>query len=166
MIGETFTLIKLLFSSKPKEHKEVILMPMDHYPLSGYKFMSWCGMMIYRSKKQEVIDRYMSMELGKKSRRHENFHLKQAQHMKHPSWLSYYSRYVWEWIKGNPIIHPASSAYETIPFEVEAYALDDNEEALQNYNPKLLKEKYTLKNRKKLYKQVGAKNWKTYVKSL
>ena len=35
MIGETFTLIKLLFSSKPKEHKEVILMPMDHYHFQG-----------------------------------------------------------------------------------------------------------------------------------
>lgn len=162
---ELFTLIKMLFKNKPSEIKEPILMPMKNFPFAGFKFMMWCGHMIYRKSKQSTIDRYMSTNLGKRSKRHETFHIKQAQFQTNDSWIKYYWRYFCEWIKGNPIIHPSSSAYSTIPFEVEAYALEDNVEALENYDVTLLKSKYTLKNRKKTYRE-HRKDWRNYVKTL
>lgn len=162
---ELFKLIKMLFKEKPSEIKEPILMPMKHFPLTGFKFMMWCGHMIYRKSKQCVIERYMQMSSGKRSKRHETFHLKQAQYQAKDSWFRYYWRYFCEWIKGNPITAPSSSAYSTIPFEVEAYALEDNQDALDNYDTTLLKSKYTLKNRKKTYKE-HRKGWRNYVKTL
>lgn len=39
-----------------------------------------------------------------------------------------------EWVKGNPICHPASSAYYTIPYEMEAYANEGNPDYPVNYN--------------------------------
>lgn len=162
---ELFTLIKMLFKGKPSDFKEPILKPMKHFPFKNFKFMMWCGYMIYRESKQETIENYMKTNLGKKSKRHETFHLKQAQYHAKDSWIRYYWRYFCEWLKGNPITSPSSSAYSTIPFEVEAYALEDKQEALDNYDTTLLKSKYTLKNRKKLYKE-HKKDWKRYIKSL
>ena len=162
---ELFTLIKMLFASKPSDIFEVQLMPMSHFPWWNYKFMMWCGRIIYRKEKEEVIKRHMQMSSGKKSKRHETFHLCQAQNHARDSWVRYYWIYFKEWIKGNPIIHPASSAYYTIPFEVEAYALEETEGAELYYDMDLLKSKYTLKNRKQTYRD-HRDNWKSYVKTL
>lgn len=79
-------------------------------------------------------------------------------------WISYYWSYVWEWIKGNPIIYPASSAYYTIPYEMEAYANDDNFDYLKTRKPEDL-DKYKIKDRKKTYK-ANKKNWKQYLKTI
>lgn len=54
-------------------------------------------------------------------------------------------------MKGNPIIHPASSAYYTIPYEMEAYANQHNKEYIDNYHGQFL-HCYVIKDRKKTYK--------------
>ena len=157
---EIITLIKMLFKSRPSDFFEVELMPMKHFPWWDYKFMMWCGRIIYREEKKAVIERYMQMSSGKRSKRHETMHLRQAENQAGDSWVRYYWRYFVEWVKGNPIRHPSESAYYTIPFEVEAYALEETEGA--EY---LLKNKYTLKNRKQTYRD-HRDNWKSYVKTL
>ena len=55
MFKELWILGKLLFSSKPREISELELLEMRHFPFSGYKFMSWCGKMIYRESNREKI---------------------------------------------------------------------------------------------------------------
>ena len=62
---------------------------------------------------------------------------------------------------------PASAAYYTIPFEVEAYANEDKLDYCTSYDGGNLP-KYTFKNRKKLYKKAGGSpaEWKAYVKTL
>ena len=66
----------------------------------------------------------MQTYAGKESLTHETIHLRQAQVI--GSWVKYYWRYFVEWVKGNPICHPASSAYYTIKYEMEAYANEGN----------------------------------------
>lgn len=162
---EIITLIKMLFNSKPSDFFEAELMPMKHFPWWDYKFMMWCGRMIYREEKKAVIERYMQMNNGKRSKRHETLHIRQAEVHTKNSWIKYYWRYFIEWIKGNPIIHPSSSAYYTIPFEIEAYGLEETENAELYYDDTLLKSKYTLSNRKQTYRD-HRDNWKSYVKTL
>ena len=106
---ELWQLIKMLFSSKPGDFDTPELLAMKHYPFKGYRFMMWCGRMIYRAENKENIDRYMQTYAGKESLTHETIHLRQAQVI--GSWVKYYWRYFVEWVKGNPICHPASSAY-------------------------------------------------------
>ena len=161
---ELIELIKMLFKSKPSDFSEPVLYEMKHYPFSGYKYMMWCGRMIYRSSKKDKIMSEIGTERFKTSKRHESFHLMQAKIHGKNSWIRYYWKYFCEWIKGNPIINPSSSAYYTIPFEVEAYALEDKQSALDKYDASLLKSKYTFKKRKKLYK--SKVNWKAFIKSL
>ena len=131
-----------------------------------HRFMMWCGRMIYRAENKENIDRYMQTYAGKESMTHETIHLRQAQVI--GSWVKYYWRYFVEWIKGNPICHPASSAYYTIKYEMEAYANEGNPDYPVNYDGNNLS-RYKIKSgRKKLYKSVGgtSKAWKTYIRTL
>lgn len=121
---------------------------MDHYPFSGYSAMSWCGYILTKKKESNIKTTTWN---------HENIHLQQAKNK--GSWLKYYTDYVWEWIKGNPITYPASSAYYTIPYEMEAYANEDKSDYEINTN------KYKIKNRKKTYRE-NKKNWFNYIKNL
>ena len=76
---ELWQLIKMLFSSKPGDFDTPELLPMKHYPFKRYRFMMWCGRMIYRAENKENIDRYMQTYAGKESMTHETIHLRQAQ---------------------------------------------------------------------------------------
>ena len=99
MMKELWQLIKMLFSSKPGDFDTPKLLSMKHYPFKGYRFMMWCGRMIYRIENKENIEKYMQTYAGKESMTHETIHLRQAQAV--GSWVKYYWRYFVEWIKGN-----------------------------------------------------------------
>lgn len=151
MIKELWTLAKMLFH-RTKNSDDVEVLLFKHFPFKGYSMMMWCGKLITRQEK------YLNPSVT--TLRHEKIHLKQAQMYSH--WYKYYLRYLWEWIKGNPITHPSHSAYYTIPFEMEAYG---NEYKIQ-YNPtKETLKCYTIKNRKKTYK-ANRNDWKKYCKKI
>lgn len=165
MIKELFTLAKMLFRGKPGDIESLELLGMDHIPFSGYKYMSWCGRMIYRNDMLEKRQQEWLTKQFEIDKNHETIHLMQAKQC--GSWVKYYWRYFIDWMKGNPLIAPASAAYYTSKYESEAYANEENLDYCKNYDGSNLK-KYTFKNRKKLYKSVGgtSKEWKAYVKSL
>lgn len=161
-IKELFKLIGMLFSSKPSDFEEPELLSMDKFPPSGNKFLMWCGRMVYRSSKKDIIDEYLETTLGKYSITHETIHLRQAQ-LK-GSWIRYYWKYLWEWIKGNPITNPSRSAYYTIPYEMEAFGNDRDESYPKTYTGDYLW-CYDISNRKKTYK-ANKSTWKEYCRSI
>lgn len=165
MLKELWKLIKMLFATKPNDVENVELLGMNHFPFSGYKYMMWCGKMIYRNDTLKKRQKEWKTKSFKVSKNHETIHLVQAKQC--GSWWKYYLKYFWEWIKGNPIIHPASSAYYTIPFESEAYANDDDFVYCSNYDGSNLS-KYTFKDRKDLYRSFGcsSKKFKEWLKTL
>ena len=150
---ELFTLAKMLFK-RTDEKNEVDIITMKYFPFKGYIYMAWCGEIITR--KNITWD-----DMSESSKNEEFGHLKQASFYKY--WFQYYLVYVWEWIKGNPIIAPASSAYFTIPFEMHAKANRHN--SSYDYNRDDLKNKYTLRNRKQLYKMYRFE-WENYCRGL
>lgn len=155
MFKEFIYLAKLLFHNKPKDCKKLEIMEMKYFPFSGYLAMSWCGKLITHN----------ANKINDITFNHETIHLKQAQC--YSSWIEYYIRYCIEWLKGNPFITPYNSAYYTIPYEVEAYANEDNKDYVKNYNNSNLKNKYMFKNRKELYKNFkNLSHWKQHIKSL
>ena len=155
MIKELWFLIKLLFT--PITDK-LELVSLKHFPFKGYLFMMWCGKMIYRKDNETKVLDHLRTQKGLRSIRHETIHLMQAKDI--GSWIKFYLIYVWEWIKGNPLLHPAQSAYYTIPFEVQAYALEDTPERYTNNLAP-----YTINGRKKFYKQ-HRNNFREFVKTL
>jgi len=165
MLKELFILIKMLFGKKPCDIENVSLMNMKHFPFKGYAYLMWCGKMIYRDDMYDRRQKEWPTDKFKVSKNHETIHLMQAKMC--GSWVKYYWRYFIDWLKGNPLIHPASSAYYTTKYESEAYANEENMDYCKNYDGSNL-QKYAIKGRKKLYKGMGcsSKNWKLYVKSL
>lgn len=151
MMKELWILVKMLFASKPSYIDKVEVVDMRHFPFEGYKAMYWCG---------SIIHRIGASEVDEKTIRHETFHLLQAK--EHRSWIRYYVKYIREWLKGNPFFAPGISAYYTIPFEMEAYANEDNPDYI--VTDKSWK-RYSIKNRKRTYKD-NRYEWKKYIKSL
>lgn len=83
---EIITLIKMLFTSKPSDFFEVELMPMKHFPFKGYKYMMWCGRIVYRKENEEKVKNEINTEIGRRSIRHETLHLRQAENQAGDSW--------------------------------------------------------------------------------
>ena len=164
-MGEVFTLAKMLFGRKPSEIEKVSLLGMDHFPFRGYKYLMWCGRMIYRNDMYDRRQKEWPTDAFKVSENHEQIHLMQAKAA--GSWVKYYWRYFIEWLKGNPLVHPSTGAYYTVPYECEAYANEQDMDYTRNYDESNLT-KYTLKYRKRLYRSLGcnAHKFKEYLKSL
>lgn len=164
MLKELWILIKMLFASKPSEVGKVTLMKMKHFPFKGYAYLMWCGSMIYRADTYERRKKEWLTQAYKVSKNHETIHLMQTKMC--GSWVKYYLKYLWEWVKPG-FLAPLTANYYTIPYEAEAYANEENMDYCKDYDGKNLP-KYTFKKRKKLYKEVGgtSKAWKAYVKTI
>lgn len=151
-LKELWMLISMLFSKTAypvDENIETVIT--KYFPFKNYSYMAWCGKVITRR----------SIEMSFNTKTEELFHLKQACYYKY--WFQFYLVYVWEWIKGNPILSPSYSAYYTIPFEMQAQANRGN----INYEPTRedLKSRYTIKHRKSTYKK-HRDDWKNYIRAL
>lgn len=147
--SELFSLARDLFKNTEKDG-ESELIKMEHFPFNGFSYMSWCGNIIYRK------DRYAN--IGTTPLWHETIHKLQAAN-NFKKWYQYYLSYVKYWIKGNPF---SDSAYYTIPYEMEAYANQDN----PNYVvTKDSYKRYIIKDRQKTYKKYET-NWIKYIKTL
>ena len=172
MLKELWRLIVMLFATRPSDfiYKDLEVEVMNHFPFEGSRYMSWCGKIITRDEKKAVIERFLRLQAGRESKNHEGGHKVQAITEHGDNWCRYYLSYLWHWLKHCPWIAPAHAAYYCNRYEVEAYAMqhDFSYFDLENYTRKNLRGKYSIKNAKKLYKQLGGtpNAWKKYVKSL
>lgn len=170
MIKEIFQLGKMLFLSRPSDifGKDLELVVMDNFPFKGYRFMCWCGKIILRKDRVDIINRFLQTEAGKISIRHEKGHALQAISEHGDNWTRYYFSYFWHWIKHCPWIAPSSACYFFNRYEVECYAKEADKDYWENYSRNNLRTIFTLKKPRKKWKELGSTSaaWKTYVKSL
>lgn len=172
MLRELWTLVQMLFATKPSEfmYKDLSIITMRHFPFKGYRFLSWCGIIITREEKKAVINRFLSTKAGKESIIHERGHCVQAISEHGDNWLRYYLNYFWHWLKHNPLVAPSSACYYVNRYEVECYAKQHDKDYFNilYYTRENLRGKYSIKGAKKLYKELGGKSstWRAYVKSI
>lgn len=168
MLKELIILIKLLFNSKPSQvlGKELEVMEMKHFPFKGYKWMMWCGRMIYRKENEEQIRKEMLTHKFEVSKNHERIHLVQACYYVNNSWIKYYLSYLFEWLR-HGFLAPMTANYYCSKFESEAYANEEDMEYCDNYNA-LSTPTYSIKHAKKKWKSLGGTStaWKAYIKTL
>lgn len=171
MLKELWILIRMLFASRPSDilkAETLEIVTMKHFPFTGYRYMSWCGKIITRDEKKEVIDRFLCTLSGMYGIVHEAGHAMQAHSEHGDNWIRYYLSYFWHWLKENPFRKPSKCAYFTNRYEVEAYAQEQNPDYWRNYTRIHLRGKYSLKNGREQYIKVGGTpaKWKAYVKTL
>ena len=153
---EIWTFVKLLFTKQDKTKTELEPWGVKYILGSGYKYMTWCGRVMYHLSKPEDAN------LNEVDKNHETIHLMQA--FDCDSWTKYYWNYVIDWIKGNPF---SKKAYYVNKHEVEAYAKEEDLGYLAR-RPKGNVEKFKLENRSEAWKQ-GRKSsyfFKIYIKNL
>ena len=170
MIKELWILAKMLFLSKPSDilRKDLELVVMNHFPFKNFTFMCWCGSVILRQKNKALLERFLQTERGRVSITHEYGHAIQAESEHGDNWCRYYLSYFWHWVKHCLWMNPSSACYYINRYEVEAFAQEENPKYWENYNRYNLRTKYTIKNGKKKWIELGsnAQTWKDYVKSL
>jgi hypothetical protein len=147
---ELWTLIKWLFS-KPSDFDEMEIVQMKHFPFSGYSAMTWCGRLVTRKDPSKI---------NQVTKTHESIHLKQAQ--KVGSWWKFYLKYLGYWIKGLPF----TSAYYLIPYEMEAYANENDTSYPVNYDGTNLSKYISARSKKKFDELGSVYQWKQYLKNL
>ncbi len=171
MLKELWILIKMLFTEKPSDmlkRNDLEVVVMNHFPFSDFRYMMWCGKVICRPTKQAVIHRFLSMMAGVRSCTHEHGHGIQAESEHGDNYIRYYLNYYWHWFKHIFSFVPFSACYYVNRYEVEAYAQEDNPEYWKNYNRANLRGKYSIKDARRKWKELGSKSsaWKAYVKTL
>lgn len=149
-LSETFFFVKTLFTEKPKSRDKLTMKCMEHYPFKGYKYMMWCGYVIYRKDNEDNIKKEKRTFKWKRDMRHETIHLMQAKDCSKTTFFSYYFQYLWQWIIGNPFLKD-NIAYYTSPFEMEAYACEDETYYVEGREIEEHKFYYIIPNKRKEY---------------
>lgn len=92
-------------------------------PPKGYTAINFFGSMLMRREHYQDWQQHQEDSCNKMLMNHERIHLRQAASV-HNSWLCYYAVYVWFFIRNNPLRYGVIMAYQTNPFELEAYLFE------------------------------------------
>ena len=151
---EIFTFIRLLFTKIDKSDLDLEPWGIKYILSSGYKYMCWCGKVLYHEDKPEEGN------LNDEDRNHETIHLVQA--FDKGSWIKYYWSCLIEWLKGGIF---TKKGYCTNKNEVEAYAKEGDLDYLSR-RPKDNVEKFKLEDRSTIWKECGKNSYrfKQYIK--
>jgi hypothetical protein len=92
---------------------------------SGFVAITLFGV-VYCKSQSRVDEINKSENIDSQLESHETIHVRQAESTK-DSWLLYYLKYIWQWIINFPLIFVNTYApYKFMPFELEAYANQDD----------------------------------------
>ena len=103
---------------------------------------------IYCHSKRRVDEINKTDGIDSQLESHETIHVRQAESTS-DSWIAFYLKYIWQWIKNLPLLFVNVSApYKFMPFELEAYRYQDEWdyclgkcEKWKEYNKLTLKQK-------------------------
>ena len=99
-------------------------------PFKGYSAINLFGK-IYTRKSEEEVKRYLQTNNGRVWYRHEYMHTLQKESL--GLWILFYILYLWYFFKAWPFFMKWKQAYRTIPFELEAYKLQNDNYDLSSY---------------------------------
>ena len=114
---------------------------------SGFVAITLFGV-IYCKSQSRVDEINKTDKIDSQLESHETIHVRQAESTS-DSWIVFYLKYIWQWIKNFPLIFVNVDApYKFMPFELEAYRYQDEWdyclakcEGWKRYNKLKLKEK-------------------------
>ena len=92
---------------------------------SGFAAITLFGV-VYCKSQSRVDEINKTENIDSQLESHETIHVRQAEST-HDSWLLYYLKYIWQWIKNFPLLFVNVSApYKFISFELEAHRHQDD----------------------------------------
>lgn len=110
---------------KPKQIVDIEIKWNDLLPLPGYFAMTFFGKMWIKNSDKSKWERYVKNGQADIITNHEMIHVKQAVSTDN-SWWKFYWKYICQWLKNNPLFKGFKFAYKMNPFEMEAYANEND----------------------------------------
>lgn len=137
--------VKTLFTTKPQCDAQPKYVTVSHFVKKNYTLM-WCGYLVNRlgdesPSKSPQVNTILN---------HEKIHMAQAYAISKKSYIPYYLKYLWEWLKQNPLLH-GLVAYYLNPYECEAYIKQNDMNYIQKRQPHFI-DYYKLPNAWKEFK--------------
>lgn len=99
-------------------------------PPKGYSAITLFGR-VYTRKDEDTVKRYLETKRGQIWYHHEYMHVMQKEAI--GSWFVFYILYLWYFFKAWPFFMNWRQAYRTIPFELEAYQVEDDFDIWKSY---------------------------------
>lgn len=154
---------------RPSEIESCSIKFNKFFPFGNFLAMMWKGTILIKEKDKEYWESLENNQSGKEIVNHENIHLKQAVST-NDSWLCFYTKYAWQYLKNCPIIFGFIFPYYFVSFELEANEFRNNFDYLKGkescnkwktYNKLSLKEK---RNYWKAYKKLNNISFPKFVR--
>ena len=140
---------------KPNENDKIEIKWNNILPFPGYLAMTFFGKMWIRKSNKQKWQNYVKSGKSNIVLNHELIHVKQSIST-NKSWWKFYLLYIWEWFKANPLFNGFKFAYKMNPFELEAYANEnDLDYNIVNKNGAIQWKQFktiSIKQRKQLWK--------------
>ena len=108
---------------RPSKCQHIQIETSRFLPPKGYYAITFFGKILIREHNAENWKRNFETKSGKIMLNHEWIHVRQAVST-HNSWICFYIRYVFYYLKNRPLRNGQRFAYYTNPFEVEAYSFE------------------------------------------
>ena len=138
---------------KPNEIVDIEIKWNNFIPFAGYLAITFFGKMWMRNSTKEKWEKYIKDGMAAYVINHEMIHVKQAVSTNN-SWWEFYVLYIWYWLK--TILKGTTFAYKMNPFEMEAYANENDLTYIAKHSGGAV--------RWKVYKTIPIKTRKAYWK--
>ena len=108
---------------RPKSCKDMEVRESRLLPPKGYDAITFFGLVLMRKPQYEEWSRNATSKQYRQLCSHEMIHQRQAVSL-HNSWLCYYVRYAYYYLRNRPLRYGHMFAYLANPFEMEAYLFE------------------------------------------
>lgn len=141
---------------KPSKIQKIEYVWNRFLPFGNFYLMTFFGKCYIKYKDKDKYERDLQNGNININERHEMCHVREAQSI-HNSWLLFYIKYIWQFIKNNPLFNGWKMAYKMTDFEIYAYSVERDEKYIpQEISGDNNWKKYSslsLSERKRFYKE-------------
>ena len=110
---------------RPSKYHDIEVRPNRFLPPKGYFAITFFGKILIRKENAKNWEQSSDSQSGKIMKHHEWIHVQQAVST-HDSWICFYLRYIYYFLKDKPLRHGGQTAYHANPFEMEAYIYESD----------------------------------------
>lgn len=110
---------------RPDKYSCITVRASRFLPPKGYFAITFFGRILIHRRNFGLWEAQKTTRSGQILLHHEWIHVKQAVST-HNSWLCYYLRYIYFYLKNRPLRYGSQFAYYANPFEMEAYAHEND----------------------------------------
>lgn len=117
---------------KPSEVTEAKVVFNKFLPFGSFLAFAFFGRVFVKNKDKEKWEEYEKSGKAETIKYHELIHIKRQAQNSRNSWLLFYLRYIWQFLRNSPV-RGMDYAYYMTPYELEAYGNEDDPDYIEKH---------------------------------